>query len=83
MTVYDHEPTPAERGDYWVAVHTWIFQVKGLTRTALDTYIGLASYADRAGVAWPSVQAVADRMRMSASSVRRGITELESLGILT
>lgn len=81
-TYYDHQRTPAERGDYWVAVHTWIFQA-GLSHNALCTYIGLASFADRSGRCWPSLQAVADRMSLSRRTIMRGVRELEEAGLLT
>ena len=81
MTTYDHQRTPAERGDYWVAIHTWVLDA-GLSHNALCAYIGLASYADRAGHAWPSVGVVAERMSLSKRSVQRGIKELEELGLL-
>ena len=82
MTTYDHQRTPAERGDYWVAVHTWVFQAD-LSHVALCTYIGLMSFADRSGRCWPERIAVADRMHLSKRSIANGIKELEEKGILT
>ena len=81
MTAYNHRRTPAERGDYWVAIHTWVFD-QGLSHVALCTYIALASFADRAGKAWPSTAALADRIALSRKSVQRGLTELEEAGLV-
>ena len=81
MTAYNHRRTPAERGDYWVAIHTWVFD-QGLSHVALCTYIALASFADRAGKAWPSTAAIADRIALSRKSVQRGLTELEEAGLV-
>ena len=81
MTAYNHRRTPAERGDYWVAIHTWVFD-QGLSHVALCTYIALASFADRSGKAWPSTAAIADRIALSRKSVQRGLTELEEAGLV-
>ena len=81
MTAYNHRRAPAERGDYWVAIHTWVFD-QGLSHVALCTYIALASFADRAGKAWPSTAALADRIALSRKSVQRGLTELEEAGLV-
>ena len=81
MTAYKHRRAPAERGDYWVAIHTWVFD-QGLSHVALCTYIALASFADRAGKAWPSTAAIADRIALSRKSVQRGLTELEEAGLV-
>ena len=81
MTAYNHRRAPAERGDYWVAIHTWVFD-QGLSHVALCTYIALASFADRAGKAWPSTAAIADRIALSRKSVQRGLTELEEAGLV-
>ena len=72
MTAFDHRRSPAERGDYWVAVHTWVFDL-GLSHVALCTYIALASFADRAGKAWPSIAAIARPQRFFDSLTALGI----------
>ena len=81
MTAFDHRRSPAERGDYWVAVHTWVFDL-GLSHVALCTYIALASFADRAGKAWPSIAAIARRVSLSPRSIQRGLSELEEAGLV-
>lgn len=80
--IFDQEPTPAERGDYWVAVHTWVLD-SDLTTKAKITYVALMSYADRAGRAQASLKALARRTGMCGRSVQRGLVELEEAGLLT
>lgn len=80
-TVYDHEPTPQERGDYWVVVRTWILD-SGLTPRAKLVYVALMSFADRAGHAWPSIQEISRRASLSKRTVYRALAELEEAGII-
>ena len=49
----------------------------------LLAYVGLRSFADRSGMCWPSYRAIAAAVNVSASTVRRGCEELESVGWLS
>lgn len=47
---------------------------------ALRFYIALSSYADRGGAAWPSQEALAERLHVSVPTVKRGLATLVDAG---
>ena len=63
-------------GARWVRVPLVLLQDSTLDRAAVLTYIGLASYADSAGKAWPAVATVAQRIGVSPSTVKRSLLPL-------
>ena len=79
--MWDHEPQPYERGDRWGVIHSWITRA-GLSHRAITAYVALCLHVDRAGIAWPSMQMMADEMSTSPSTIKRGIQELEERRII-
>lgn len=55
-----------------------------LTCTQYDVYVALASYADLAFMAWPSIKGIQARMRIPRDrrTVMRALRELEKIGKL-
>lgn len=62
---------------------TWAWGVTGITPAQKLVLITLAdSHNERANVAWPSLNLIAERCNISKSTVRRHLSRLEELGLI-
>lgn len=77
----EHAPIEihSEMGHFAI-VPEWILDIA--STTALRLWCRLGRYADRKGLAWPSIHALAEKTGMSESTVKRGIAELVEIGAL-
>lgn len=60
----------------------WLLHRADLSKHAKLAYAVVASYTDETGEAWPSLATVARLGSMSVSSARRGLDQLEALGVV-
>ena len=56
--------------------------IGNVSPTALAVAAALAMYADRAGECWPTLNTVADRLKMHRNTVRKAVADLEAAGWL-
>lgn len=54
-----------------------------LPSRAIAVYLYLRGRANREGVCWPAIPTMARELKMSESTVRRGVRDLEKAGFLT
>ena len=54
-----------------------------LPSRAIAVYLYLRGRANREGVCWPAISTMARELKMSESTVRRGVRDLEKAGFLT
>ncbi|NMA65306.1 MAG: helix-turn-helix domain-containing protein [Clostridiaceae bacterium] len=53
-----------------------------LPHRAIAVYIYLADRANKEGKCWPAIPTIATDLKLSASTVRRGIRDLKKTGLL-
>ena len=54
-----------------------------LPSRAIAVYLYLRGRANREGVCWPAIPTMARELKMSESTVRRGVRDLEKAGFLS
>ena len=54
-----------------------------LPTRAIAVYLYLRGRANKEGVCWPAIQTIARELKMSESTVRRGVRDLQKAGFLT
>ena len=54
-----------------------------LPSRAIAVYLDLRGRANREGVCWPAIPTMARELKMSESTVRRGVRDLEKAGVLS
>lgn len=64
-------------------VPNWIMRDPTISVYAKTVYAALASYADRDGIAFPSIRTLATELGISEPTVRKAIETLETLGVVT
>lgn len=68
--------------DYFAIVPEWVLDAD-ISSNAVRLYAILNRYANTRGRAWPTRQTLADRMKVSTSTVDRARDELVEIGALT
>lgn len=68
--------------DYFAIVPEWVLDAD-ISANAIRLYAVLNRYANDRGRAWPSRRTLADRLRVSASTIDRAKDELVGIGALT
>jgi predicted transcriptional regulator len=62
--------------------HEFLYQSELLHR-AIAVYLYLEDRANKKGECWPSVKTMAEDLKLSKSTIRRGIKDLVKAGLLT
>ena len=65
-----------------IRVMSWVFDHSEAVGNALLVFLALADRMDEEGLAWPSIRHLERKTRLSESTVRRALQELEELGEL-
>jgi len=60
----------------------FIYAEEHLSHREKTVYIYLRDRADASGVCWPGIKTIASDMRLSRSTVKRALTDLEQHGYL-
>lgn len=68
--------------DYFAIIPEWVLDAD-VSANAIRLYAVLNRYANDRGRAWPSRRTLADRLRVSASTIDRAKDELVGIGALT
>ena len=62
--------------------HDFLYQNHELPHRALTVYLYLEDRANPKGECWPSLKRMAQDLKLSQSTIRRGIKDLEKEGLL-
>lgn len=66
----------------YTTVPNWMLAADDVTAHMVLVYAALGTYTDREGAAWPSIAALSKRAKVSESSARRALRDLEALGLV-
>ncbi|ALG72345.1 hypothetical protein VY88_31865 [Azospirillum thiophilum] len=75
----DHTANP----NRWGRIPAWWLDHPDLDADGLAVLAALSTYADEAGICWPSQATLADKLKRSRPTVNRILGRLESLGLVT
>lgn len=62
--------------------HDFLYQNHELSHRAIAVYLCLEDRANTKGECWPSIKKMAGELKLSVSTIRRGIKDLEKEGLL-
>ena len=62
--------------------HDFLYHNHDLPHRALAVYLYLEDRANAKGECWPSIKKMAGELKLSVSTIRRGIKDLEKEGLL-
>ncbi|WP_042691191.1 helix-turn-helix domain-containing protein [Azospirillum sp. B506] len=79
----DNSTNPNRNGNNrWGRIPAWWLDHPDLDADGLAVLAALSTYADEAGVCWPSQATLADKLKRSRPTVNRILGRLESLGLV-
>lgn len=74
---------PESTGGHFTMIPNWLIRDSSLSGKELLVYMALVSRADEYGVAWPSIGRIAKEARMSPSTAKRTLSQLEAAHVVT
>ncbi|QOP64804.1 helix-turn-helix DNA binding domain protein [Microbacterium phage DelaGarza] len=66
----------------YTTVPNWMLAADDVSAHMVLVYAALGTWTNREGAAWPAVPAIAERAKISPSSVKRALRDLEALGLV-
>lgn len=78
----EHSAQPERGGARWGRIPAWWLDHPDLDADGLAVLAALSTYADEAGVCWPSQTTLAAKLKRSRPTVNRIVARLEAIGLI-